>query len=213
MSPTDDPLLLCFQSIVASSRREDQDLVAHPFSDMFDSRTSFSSSSSSDSSKSISPSLSSFPLTPSSSQATEPPSPKRGFVFSPTTPALAPSSPQYLASTSFKSSSSDKHPSPRPSIGSSTRSHTDFGSSSLNNHSSFSSSTSNHLLPPLDPISSFMSASVVDAAENEDSCPICLELLSLRLAGEKPHVVPVCGHRLRELPDPPPHAFSFADSS
>lgn len=27
-------------------------------------------------------------------------------------------------------------------------------------------------------------------------CPVCLESLSLRLAGEKAHVVPVCGHRL-----------------
>ncbi|GEM06161.1 rRNA-processing protein EFG1 [Rhodotorula toruloides] len=41
-----------------------------------------------------------------------------------------------------------------------------------------------------------MSAAVVDAAVDEETCPICLELLSLRLAGEKPHVVPVCGHRL-----------------
>ncbi|GAA5908774.1 hypothetical protein JCM8208_006783 [Rhodotorula glutinis] len=42
----------------------------------------------------------------------------------------------------------------------------------------------------------FMSSSVLDDRQDEDSCPICLELLSLRLAGEKPHVVPVCGHRL-----------------
>ncbi|KPV78524.1 uncharacterized protein RHOBADRAFT_33211 [Rhodotorula graminis WP1] len=41
-----------------------------------------------------------------------------------------------------------------------------------------------------------MSSSVLDDRQDEDSCPICLELLSLRLAGEKPHVVPVCGHRL-----------------
>lgn len=30
----------------------------------------------------------------------------------------------------------------------------------------------------------------------EASCPVCLELLSFRLAGEKPHVVPTCGHAL-----------------
>ncbi|KAJ8297084.1 Rho guanine nucleotide exchange factor scd1 [Rhodotorula toruloides] len=41
-----------------------------------------------------------------------------------------------------------------------------------------------------------MAAAIVDAAVDEETCPICLELLSLRLAGEKPHVVPVCGHRL-----------------
>jgi hypothetical protein len=31
---------------------------------------------------------------------------------------------------------------------------------------------------------------------DDASCPVCLELLSFRLAGEKPHVVPVCGHSL-----------------
>lgn len=35
------------------------------------------------------------------------------------------------------------------------------------------------------------------AYEEEDvNCPICLESLSIRLQGEKPHVVPVCGHKL-----------------
>ncbi|BGP12691.1 hypothetical protein JCM10213_008829 [Rhodosporidiobolus nylandii] len=42
----------------------------------------------------------------------------------------------------------------------------------------------------------FMSAAISDAQEAEEQCPICLEDLALRLAGEKPHVVPVCGHRL-----------------
>ena len=41
--------------------------------------------------------------------------------------------------------------------------------------------------------------SVVDDSEKvEEECPVCLEPLSFRLAGEKPHVVPVCGHRLHE---------------
>ena len=31
---------------------------------------------------------------------------------------------------------------------------------------------------------------------DETSCPVCLELLSFRLAGEKPHVTPTCGHAL-----------------
>ncbi|GAA6047133.1 hypothetical protein JCM3770_006917 [Rhodotorula araucariae] len=48
-----------------------------------------------------------------------------------------------------------------------------------------------------DPLAAFLMSSIIDdGAADEDSCPICLELLSLRLAGEKPHVVPVCGHRL-----------------
>lgn len=45
----------------------------------------------------------------------------------------------------------------------------------------------------------FMNSAITDDRE-EETCPICLELLSLRLAGERPHVVPVCGHRLRTLP-------------
>lgn len=40
-----------------------------------------------------------------------------------------------------------------------------------------------------------MSSSISDE-QDEETCPICLELLSLRLAGERPYVVPVCGHRL-----------------
>lgn len=35
-----------------------------------------------------------------------------------------------------------------------------------------------------------------DAGFDEASCPVCLELLSFRLAGEKAHVVPLCGHAL-----------------
>ena len=42
-----------------------------------------------------------------------------------------------------------------------------------------------------------MNSSISDD-QDEETCPICLELLSLRLAGERPYVVPICGHRLRE---------------
>ncbi|GAA6015176.1 hypothetical protein JCM11491_000493 [Sporobolomyces phaffii] len=178
-----------------------------------------SSSSSNSSTGSPSPSLSSFPITPTtSSQSTEPPSPKgAGFVFSPTSslPATAHHQP-YLGTefggtrSPFASSSSAAsvrhHASPRPSFGSglsrSPDSHSfNFGSSpspsSLSAPTSIATSTSSpHLLPPIEHCYAFMSASVVDAVEDEDSCPICLELLSLRLTGERPHVVPVCGHRL-----------------
>ena len=44
-----------------------------------------------------------------------------------------------------------------------------------------------------------MNSSIRDNEEEEELCPVCLCELSLRLKGEKPHVVPVCGHRLREL--------------
>ncbi|GAA5977334.1 hypothetical protein JCM5350_002432 [Sporobolomyces pararoseus] len=164
----------------------------------------FSSSISSGSS----PSLSSFPITPtSSSQSTEPPSPKRlasseGFVYSPTSNLPSHSRSPFTSS----SSPSDRDASPRPSIGSTSPEPHSFNL----NHSSFSSSpsslpaptstsattTSSFLVPPIEHCYAFMSASVVDASNEEDSCPICLELLSLRLHGEKPHVVPVCGHRL-----------------
>jgi hypothetical protein len=40
-----------------------------------------------------------------------------------------------------------------------------------------------------------------DALDDEDECPVCLESLSFsfRLPGEKPHIVPECGHALHEV--------------
>lgn len=40
-----------------------------------------------------------------------------------------------------------------------------------------------------------------DALEDEEECPVCLEPLSFsfRLPGEKPHIVPECGHSLHEV--------------
>jgi hypothetical protein len=41
-----------------------------------------------------------------------------------------------------------------------------------------------------------------DAREEEgDNCPVCCESLSFtyRLPGEKPHIVPECGHSLHEV--------------
>jgi len=40
-----------------------------------------------------------------------------------------------------------------------------------------------------------------DATEEEAECPVCLEPLSFsfRLPGEKPHIVPECGHALHEV--------------
>ena len=41
-----------------------------------------------------------------------------------------------------------------------------------------------------------------DVADEEAECPVCLEPLSFsfRLPGEKPHIVPECGHSLHEVP-------------
>ena len=40
-----------------------------------------------------------------------------------------------------------------------------------------------------------------DASDEEEECPVCLEPLSssFRLPGEKPHIVPECGHALHEV--------------
>lgn len=46
-------------------------------------------------------------------------------------------------------------------------------------------------------------------ADEEDKCPICVESLefSYRLPGEKPHVVPECGHALHEVSSPSTLSF------
>ncbi|SJX64779.1 related to CDC24-Guanine nucleotide exchange factor (GEF or GDP-release factor) [Sporisorium reilianum f. sp. reilianum] len=56
-------------------------------------------------------------------------------------------------------------------------------------HSSFSRSFSTDISNTVGGATTFTEMSEVD-------CPVCLEPLSHRLAGEKPHVVPACGHAL-----------------
>lgn len=65
------------------------------------------------------------------------------------------------------------------------------------------SSSDNHLSHPysavhMAPIPVVSSHSVLD---DDDECPVCLEPLSFsfRLPGEKPHIVPECGHALHEV--------------
>lgn len=43
-------------------------------------------------------------------------------------------------------------------------------------------------------------ALVVQDDAQEENCPVCLEDLQMKLAGEKPHVLPSCGHKLRMSP-------------
>ncbi|KAF8809493.1 hypothetical protein BYT27DRAFT_7254619 [Phlegmacium glaucopus] len=63
------------------------------------------------------------------------------------------------------------------------------------------SSSENHSVHPY---SSYMPPLPVvtnhSAVEDDDECPVCLEPLSFsfRLPGEKPHIVPECGHALHE---------------
>ncbi|KAI5477053.1 von Willebrand RING finger domain-containing protein [Pseudohyphozyma bogoriensis] len=42
-------------------------------------------------------------------------------------------------------------------------------------------------------------ASVTTTQDDDEECPVCCEALALRLPGEKPHIVPSCGHRLHEV--------------
>ncbi|KAH7914831.1 Pleckstrin homology domain-containing protein [Hygrophoropsis aurantiaca] len=76
---------------------------------------------------------------------------------------------------------------------------------------SYNSLNSAYSAPPTDNHSSHPYASMPPApvpvvspahelVEDEDECPVCLEPLSFsfRLPGEKPHVVPECGHALHE---------------
>jgi len=57
-----------------------------------------------------------------------------------------------------------------------------------------------------------MSSHDLDADEAE--CPVCLEPLSFsfRLPGEKPHVVPECGHALHEVSLPRPSFLDLNDN-
>lgn len=90
----------------------------------------------------------------------------------------------------------------KPSVlrtGSTTSLHSGFSASgSSHSHSGESGIAhpySNMAPAPLPVVSSH------DATEDEDECPVCLEPLSFsfRLPGEKPHIVPECGHALHEV--------------
>lgn len=81
-------------------------------------------------------------------------------------------------------------------------------------HSSYSAASSRkHAQPaaqddfrPSHPFANMVTAplpvvSSHDASDEEEECPVCLEPLSFsfRLPGEKPHIVPECGHALHEV--------------
>lgn len=68
-------------------------------------------------------------------------------------------------------------------------------------------SQSSSSFQPSHPYANMVSAPlpVVSSKEDEeDDCPVCLEPLSFsfRLPGEKPHIVPECGHALHEVSRP-----------
>ena len=81
---------------------------------------------------------------------------------------------------------------------------------------SFSSPAYPDTYNPAHPFAAMVSAplpvvSSRDDPDDEDECPVCLEPLSFsfRLPGEKPHILPECGHALHEvsLPPLPPSAL------
>lgn len=62
-----------------------------------------------------------------------------------------------------------------------------------------SSSGRSHAPPPPVPLPPTPVSSTISpmSRDEEDLCPVCLEPLAMRMMGEKPHINPVCGHRLR----------------
>lgn len=84
------------------------------------------------------------------------------------------------------SASSSHHQQPNPNTGSNSGDR--FSSNTLHPYAAM-------VAAPLPVVSSR------DSTEDEEECPVCLEPLSFsfRLPGEKPHIVPECGHALHEV--------------
>lgn len=108
-------------------------------------------------------------------------------------PRSAPNPPGALTQkSSFKSIQSVFQRKPRaPSLRSAYSASTTTSSS--DNHSSHPYAAMH--MAPLPVVSSHA------APDDDDECPVCLEPLSFsfRLPGEKPHIVPECGHALHEV--------------
>lgn len=123
-----------------------------------------------------------LPLTPSfiSPRLAPPPPP-------PSTSNLKPSFKAFNLHTVFRKSNSNRDPSLRSAYSVST------ADSSTEIHTIHPFSTMPHA--PLPVVSNH------DATDDEEECPVCLEPLSFsfRLPGEKPHIVPECGHALHEV--------------
>lgn len=75
--------------------------------------------------------------------------------------------------------------------------HSAYSASSSDTHSTIHPYSSIHMAPL--PVVSNHST-----PDDDDECPVCLEPLSFsfRLPGEKPHIVPECGHALHEVCSP-----------
>ncbi|KAI0642348.1 hypothetical protein C8Q79DRAFT_247500 [Trametes meyenii] len=138
----------------------------------------------------------------------------------PSSPLLTPrtAAPANRAQSFAASFRSVFHRSPQRATSASSL-HSAYSGNSSNKAPSYSTADSASLHPyaamvaaPLPVVSSH------DASDEEEECPVCLEPLSssFRLPGEKPHIVPECGHALHEVsftslralrlrtPSPPP---------
>ncbi|GAA5826870.1 hypothetical protein JCM11251_002136 [Rhodosporidiobolus azoricus] len=146
-----------------------------------------------------------FVFSPSAAVFSPVESPPRLFPPSAHTSSFAPSSASPSSSchlhTHRRSASTSSFPLPPPTSSSSLFSRPRTSSrpslltpppSPTHSRSFPSRKSSEDTFPP-----GFMSAAISDSQDEEEVCPICCEgLNAFRLAGEKPHVVPVCGHRL-----------------
>lgn len=113
-----------------------------------------------------------------------------------TSPRSAPKPPTALTVTqksSFKSIQSVFHRKPKAPSVRSTYSASTTNTSSSEKHTSHPYAVMH--MAPLPVVSTH------GAPDDDDECPVCLEPLSFsfRLPGEKPHIVPECGHALHEV--------------
>jgi len=85
-------------------------------------------------------------------------------------------------------------------VRSGTSLHSAYSASASTHSSNFSSDKHNHPFTAM-PSAPLPVVSSHDKTDDEDECPVCLEPLSFsfRLPGEKPHIVPECGHALHEV--------------
>ena len=103
----------------------------------------------------------------------------------------SPKTPTFKNST-LKGFQSVFHRKPPPNSPSATSLQDALGNNSLDSHNHHPYAS---MPPPRSAVSNH------DTPDDDQECPVCLEPLSFsfRLPGEKPHVVPECGHSLHEV--------------
>jgi hypothetical protein len=131
-----------------------------------------------------------------------------------TSPRPVPKVPSIASSIRSVFSSERKNKAP-PLLGFGSPASASVPSLNSTEHSDPSQITSTYSHPhPLHHTQTMPIVSSRDPPEEEDECPVCLEPLSFsfRLPGEKPHIIPECGHALHEVPPVSLLSLSRADS-